>query len=388
MCAVAAGVIAIAPMAQARKHRNQSTSDTTMTTTTSTDTSTTTSGSMSGGGMGSGTGSSMMMSSTPTQVTGQVLRYYVDRSGYVTAMDVQTANGVEMVRFAPGMGQRVFSTYPVGGQASVWVMGSPSGSMTRWDVVGMGNTMPTVMMQPYMVSDVDLLAAEPFIMAGTKLVTISGTLRDLVTNNTGEVVGLVLGSPTMHSMMNRHMKGMMNTSMSGGTGMDTTASGGMMSSDMGMMSGDVLVRVPREERQVAPGYAGTDRVTPLFKAARVEVTGYPEAPRYGVISAYPNRIAAQAIVVNGRAVGALGFPMMSMEQSRSLFNKVNIGGTNRSAEEMRASTMGYTTYDPSGMGGGTGMMNGTSTTSNMGTGGGSTTGGGANTNTGGAGGTQ
>jgi len=369
MCAVAAGVIAIAPMAQARRHRNRNTTDTaTTTTTTSTDTSTTSSGSMSGGSMGSGTGSSMMMSSTPTQVTGQVLRYYVDRTGYVTAMDIQTANGTEMVRFAPGMGQRIFSTYPVGGQASVWVMGSPYGTgMTRWDVVGMGNTMPTVMMQPYTVRDVDLLQAEPYIMAGTKLVTIAGKLRRFVVGPTGEVLGLVLTNPTMPSMMNRHLKNsgasMTNASMT----TDTTSgsmSGGMMSSDMTMMSGDVLVRVPREERQIDPGAAGTARLAPLFKGADVEVTGYPEAPRYGVISLYPNRIDATALVVNGRAVGAVGFPRMMRRRGETLFG-FDLMGTDknkRTPEEMNAAQMGYTIYDPSGMSVGTGGMNGTGTT--------------------------
>jgi hypothetical protein len=34
-----------------------------------------------------------------------------DRSGYVTAMDVQTADGVQFVRFSPGMGSRLYTTY-------------------------------------------------------------------------------------------------------------------------------------------------------------------------------------------------------------------------------------------------------------------------------------
>ena len=73
-------------------------------------------------------------------------------------------------------------------------------------------------------------------------------------------------------------------------------SGGMMSGGMsGTMMGQnqVLVRVPAELRH--PGgaqMAGSGRVTPLFPGADVEIVGYVEAPRYGVVSAYGQRIAA------------------------------------------------------------------------------------------------
>jgi len=306
-------------------------------------TATDTTGGMSGG----------MMSATPTQVSGTVLRYYVDRSGYVTAMDVQTANGVQMVRFSPGMGQRVFSTYPVGGQANVWVSGSGSGSTARWDVVGMGTEMPTNMMSPYMVSDAALLDAEPYIQAGTNMTTISGKLRNIVTNDVGEVVGLVLGDIS---------GGMVGNAMGAETGI--SMSGGAMMGG-GMMGNDVLVRVPRHMRHISPGHMGSERVTPLFRNAMVWVTGYPEAPRYGALSRYGQRLAASAIVVNGRAVGPLGFPLMSREQNRTLF-AIDLGRT-QSPEEANAETMGYTVYDPSGMGTGTGSMGGTGTTPGTGT---------------------
>jgi hypothetical protein len=116
---------------------------------------------------------------------------------------------------------------------------------------------------------------------------------------------------------------------------------------MGMEPRGILVRVPREFRHIAPGYAGTERVTPLFKGAVVEVTGYPEAPRFGVLDIYNQRIAANALVVNGRAVGALGIPMMAPEATRALFGGVDIGGTGRTSEEMRAAGMGYTVYGTS-----------------------------------------
>jgi len=269
ICGVAAGAIAIAPLAANAQMATDST----------------------------------MMSSTtmtaPMQVTGTVLRYYVDRSGYVTAMDIQTANGIEMVRFSPGMGQRLYTTYPVGGQASVYVSGSPT---SRWDVVGIGATAPTSMM-PSMLTDVELLESEPYILTGAKLMTMSGKLTNLILNDMGEVLGLVLDNNT-------------------------------------------LVRTPRESRHIAPGQAGTARVSPFFKGADVEVTGYPEAPRYGVLSQYGNRVVANALVVNGRAVGALGIPMMNPESTRAVFNNVDLGGAAQTPEEVRAMGAGYRVYTP------------------------------------------
>jgi len=274
----------------------------------------------------------------PMQVTGQVLRYYVDRSGYVTAMDVQTPNGVQMVRFAPGMGQRLYSTYPVGGQASVYVVGSPGfGGTTNYTVVGLGDTIPAAgFMTPYTVSDIDLLKSEPYIMAGSRMVQFTGRLRSIVTDETGEVIGLVLD-------------GVKRNLLTGGTMANTTMTDGTMGGGtMADWTVDrVLVRVPREVRHFNTNtMGGSMRTTPLFRGALVEVVGWPEAPRFGVLSNVAQRIAASALVVDGRAVGAMGIPRMSQEASRSLFN-LDLA-PNSSEEERRAMQMGYTTYDPTG----------------------------------------
>jgi len=355
------------------------------------------------------------------------------------------------------MGQRLYTTYPVGGQASVYVMGSQAMGMNRMDVVGMGANMPApgTMMQPYMVTDADLLDSQPFITAGAKMVTMRGKLQDIITNDVGEVVGLVLDSSGMMAkmakmkaeamaggMMGRTMmvmpdgkmmavnmrngramvaqedgtnvelmmqdgKYVVPESMTGAkmmmvmpdgrqmdmdtvdgklmvmmpdgtmtaanadatmtmpdTSMNATTMPAMSTMNMGGMTGGVLVRVPREFRHIAPGYAGTERVTPLFRGADVEVTGFPEAPRFGTLSAYENRIAASALVVNGRAAGALAIPMMNSREMKTLFKNVNIGGKTQSAEEMRAAGMGYTVYGTSQNMGGDPMMvtpDGTST---------------------------
>jgi hypothetical protein len=335
-CAVAMGLVAVAPAAHAQSDMS--------TTTTSTTTS----------------------MSQPTLVTGTVLRYYVDRSGYVTAMDVQTAEGVQFVRFSPGMGTRLYNTYPVGGTASVYVTGSPA---SRWDVVSVGATAPAPggMMMPYTVTDAELLDAEPYIMAGAKMVTVTGKLRNMIVNDRGEIVGLVLGggnkgggkmeaaatSPDGTTMTSSSTAaGDTTTTTSTTTSTTTTTNMTATDSTMAMQPRGILVRVPREFRHIATGYAGTERVTPLFKGAVVEVTGYPEAPRFGVLDIYNQRIAANALVVNGRAVGALGIPMMSPKATRALFGGVDIGGTGRTSEEMRAAGMGYTVYGTSNTMGG------------------------------------
>jgi len=240
----------------------------------------------------------MAASMNPMPLGGQVVRYYTDRAGYVTAMDVQTTEGVRLVRFSPDLGQRLFTTYPVGGKVDVFVMGSPE---TRYDVVGIGPAVPRAgYMQRYMVSDVDLLQADAYIMAGAEEMTVKGNLANVVTSDKGEVLALVLDDNT-------------------------------------------LIRVPRESRHIAPGYNGTDRVTPLFKGARVIAKGYAEAPRFGVLSAYPQRIAGKSIVVNGHSVGAIGLPQLVVGKRDAIF-KTNVMGPDTSADELRAVSYGYQTY--------------------------------------------
>jgi hypothetical protein len=251
-----------------------------------------------------------VVSAEPMLATGSVVRYYVDRSGFVTAMDIQTADGVQMVHFAPNMGQRLYTTYPVGGNINVWVTPSSMGT-GHWNAVGVGQNRPVTFMDAYNVSAVDLLEAEPYILTGAKMTTIRGQLSRMIVNENGEVLGLVLDN-------------------------------------------QAVVRVPRELRQIAPGYAGSERITPLFKGANVMATGYPEAPRYGVLSPYGSRLIATTITVNGRAVGALGVPQMSSEQEKALF-KADIGGATMSNEELAAMGMGYSVYNPTGAAGGTGM---------------------------------
>ena len=251
-------------------------------------------GTMSGGMMG---GSSSMM--TPMPVSGTVLRYYVDRSGYVSAMDVQAADGVKMVRFSPSMAQRLTGTYPVGSQISAYVTSSGMGN----DLAGVGDTMPTpaTMMSPTMVTDLDVLKATPYIMVGAKSMRTSGTLTGYIPDPmTGEVLAIVLNK-------------------------------------------DTLVRIPMTNR-IPQASMAPEGVTPLFSKSDVVVYGYEEAPRYGVVSPYAKRIVATGLSVNGRTLGPFGFGKVKNTKTDTLlgFNLNFFGGA--APKEVRAETSGYATY--------------------------------------------
>ena len=387
--------------------------------------------------MGDGTMMATTSMDQPMMVSGTVLRYYVDRAGYVTAMDVQTAQGVQFVRFSPSLGQRLYSTYPVGGQVTAYVTSNTRRGGTYYDVVSMGEKMPAPEAMTMKLTDVDLLDSPAYIMTGAKMITVRGTLSDVITNDQGEVVGLVIngaekqvmkatgkkmiagrtmmvtadgqmmpvmfkGGKTMvkmadgkttelmmadgkyvipDAMAGAQMKMVMSDGRqmnmdtvdgklmvmdANGQMMPVAKNGRMMMPGMmpEAMAGSMvqsaatgtLVRVPREFRHARSGQNGTSRITPLFKGSEVEVTGYPEAPRYGVVSLYANRITANAIVINSRAVGALGMPRLDTKNQRALFNNLDIGGSSQSAEEARAAKMGYNTYGTSNTMGNQPMM--------------------------------
>ena len=293
------------------------------------------------------------MSAEPMAVSGTIVRYYTDRSGYVTAADVQTANGIQMVHFSPGMGQRLYTSSPVGGQVNVWVTPSAMGT-GHWNVVGIGADRPAGgFMAPYATTAVELLDAEPYIMAGAQLVSVRGTLRGVVTANNGEVLALVLDDAKMDAAALGAPKAAEVSTDSGGASSTTSPSmGAAMSPDA--TGGTILVRVPREVRHISPGAMGTGRVTPLFKGSDIRAKGYIEAPRYGALSTFSNRLVANAIVVNGRSVGSLGVPMMPRSKNKPLFGGLDIPllGGSASPEETRAMQLGYTTYSVDGSMGG------------------------------------
>jgi len=257
---------------------------------------------------------------TPTAVSGTVLRYYVDRSGFVSAMDVQTADGVRMVRFSPQMAQSLTTMYPVGATANVYVTSSMSRGMTNYYLAGMGTEMPAPgsMMMPMTVTDLDVLKAEPFVMLGSKSMRVTGSLDGYIADDKGEVLALIL----KNSM------------------------------------GSTLVRVPRENRLIAASNTPSS-VVPLIRGASVVAYGMMEAPRYGVVSPYANRVVATGISVDGQTLGPLGFGrVMSGGKGTLLGFNVNLGGAvgGSSPEQVQAGNMGYSTYSMPASAGMTGTM--------------------------------
>lgn len=275
-------------------------------------------------------GGAMMNSSmtTPTMmpmlVSGTVQNYYVDRAGYVSAMDVQTADGVKMVRFSPSMAQRVTALYPVGSSASVYVTSSMMGKMTNYDLAGVGPDMPTpsTMMMPSNINPIDVLKSTPYIQMGTKEKTYKGKISGYISDPmSGEVLGIVLNNKT-------------------------------------------LIRIPMQNRLIQASTSPTG-VTPLFAGSDVVATGYEESPLYGVVSPFEKRVAASSISVNGEALGALGFgKLMSSRKPLLGFNLNFFGGKAPKDMSMQTNSMGYTTYDMSKSMGNGAMMNNGATMNN------------------------
>jgi len=289
-----AGALALSTGAQAQ------TDNSTGTMSTGTMSGGTMSGDMSGGSMSGGMNSTM----TPMPVTGTVLRYYVDRAGFVSAMDVQAADGVKMVRFSPSMAQRLTGTYPVGSQISAFATSSGTGTMMNYDLAGVGTDMPspTSMMMPMSVTDLDVLRSVPYIMTGSKVMRTAGTLTGYISDpDNGQVLAIILDNTT-------------------------------------------LVRVPQNNR-LPQASTAPEGVTPLFRNSDVVVSGVDEAPRYGVVSPYSRRIVADSIVVNGRVLGPFGFGAISPANKKTLLNfNLNFFGGAAPREVDAASTSGFSPY--------------------------------------------
>lgn len=251
----------------------------------------------------------MTATMAPMPLSGTVQRYYVDRTGFVTAADIQTADGVRMVRFSPSLASSLTSMYPVGSTASIYVTSSTMNGMTRYDLAGTTSTMPApaAMYPPIMVSDIEILKSQPFTTIGAKVQQYSGKVTGAISDpDSGEVLALVLDDKT-------------------------------------------LLRIPLENRQPQASPA-PEGVSPLFKGSRVVAYGYPEAPRYGAVSPFSERVIATSLSINGHQVGALGFGKLQRD-SKSLFgfNIPFFGGGSPVDDPFKRSDMGYTAYSSTAM---------------------------------------
>lgn len=244
----------------------------------------------------------------PMQVNGTVHGYWLDRSGYVTAMSVDTPSGQEIIRFSPSQARRLYTDYPSGSAITLWATPG-TGKYKYWNARGIGADRPSVWYPVNTTSDFDWLASTPYITADATETTVSGKLRGVIIDDRGDVLALALDSG----------------------------------------EGQTLVRVPAELRQMARGYIGTDRVSPLIKGSNVKVRGVAEAPRWGVLTPFSSRIAADTIAINGKSAGAIGIQMLPAQERNALLGW-NIGGLNRgdSMIDVQAGRLGYGPYQPAG----------------------------------------
>jgi hypothetical protein len=256
-----------------------SAANTTTTTTTTSTTTTTTSAPM-----------DTTMAMQPTAITGSVTRYYVDPSGYVSAMDVQATDGSHWVSFAPGMAQQLTQTYPAGSTATVYVD-------SDGNLLGTGPNAPAAssMMWAHRASAMQVLKSVPYTTIGSEETTVRGNLRRYIADRSGDVLALVLDNGT-------------------------------------------IVRVPLEARTGENVDMTPEGVQPLFKGEAIEARGYVEAPVFGSVSPFRTRLIARSIVVNGESVGARGFGRVGggWKAPKSM--------DNWSPEQERASWSGYSTF--------------------------------------------
>lgn len=283
-------------------------------------------------------GASMSMSapSSPTMVSGKVNNYWTDESGYVTAVDVQTANGPSVVSFGPGMGNRLMQTYPVGSTANLWVQGSTPGGKQRWDMVGMGEKQPSMWSPVAGPSGLDLLNGPGWIENNAETMSVEGSLKKIIADRDGNVVGLVLetdwigkGATYRDNVGGNKPRETVWTATDGGTPTWT------------------LVRVGPEFRSAPNPGESMRRRTPLMLNDTVTATGYMEAPTYGVVSSYGKRFSATGIAVNSRSVGQVGFGMYRPEEKAILGFDLNIPlVTGGSSKSLPVVPIGYETYSP------------------------------------------
>lgn len=214
---------------------------------------------------------------TLLQISGIVQRFYVDRSGLVTAVELQTPGETLFVHFPPERAQEVFDAAPTGTTATFWVVGRSNGRMrpgfSHWNLAGTGETKPAgEVALASESSDIDRIEAG---VAGGESTTVRGQLTNVVASENGEVVAIVL-------------------------------------------DGSTLVRLPREMRRASETPAEEPKV-PWSRNIEVEVAALPETERIGTLGNYKMRLVATTLSIGGRDLTGSGVPALSREQATAIF---------------------------------------------------------------------
>ncbi len=277
-----------------------------------------------------------MAMSAPMMVSGKVNNYWTDESGYVTAVDVQTANGPAVVRLAPGMAMRTMQLYPVGSMADLWVKGSMEGGMQKWDMVGMGNKQPTSWQSAMAGRSWSSLTAMPYTDGDPTYMSVAGKLKKVIVDDKGQIMGLIIETAWLG-------KGAVHRTMSG-RNVPTEVT--WKSTDGGAPMW-TLVRVPMEGMSAPNHDEGMRRKTPLLLNDDIEATGYVESALYGAASSYSHRFAATGVSVNGRGVGEMGYGVYKPNTKTLLNFDLKLPLINNgSSSDLPIVPMGYEVYNP------------------------------------------
>lgn len=253
----------------------------------------------------------------PLQIAGTVQRYYVDRTGFISAVDIETLGTSERVHFSPEMAQSLMAEQPVFSEISAWVLPRanvkplPTGAKNQapirsWNLVGLGDEAPANFLTPYEKTDLDLLESG-FEAPGRSRVTESvGIVKDAILNQAGEVVALILR---------------------GGQEGDR----------------DRLIQIPprlRSQAKAAPG--ATTAPTTITPGTLVRAVGVSSPLITGQVAMYKERFNAEALSINGQKVSSIKFA----QQLRGRVTPRDLSATPEPEEVRQAESAGLEVYEP------------------------------------------
>lgn len=223
-----------------------------------------------------------MMESNPVQVSGTVEKYYTDRSGLVTALDLSnTAGNVWKVRFAPSWARRLLDNNPVGSTLDAWVVARHVHGMDVSDLVSIGVDRPDRFLTDDFHTGTQRLNSRAWIWRDSAEENVTGGLKRIIVSEKGEVLALVLNDGT-------------------------------------------LVRVPRTVKNQEQGAHGSASVAELFEGAEVTAWGPQVWGARGDVSIYGRRIASNGLSINGKTVSAIGIQNFNVYSSPVLGSAFSI----------------------------------------------------------------
>lgn len=212
--------------------------------------------------------SSTKQAESPMQVSGTVEKYYTDRSGLVTAMDLSTSTmGAQKVRFASSWASRLWHDNPVGSKLDGWVVKSKDGI---FNLVAIGADRPNRFLTNNFHTGRELLLSTAWIGGNGKTETVTGELNKVIVSRWSEVLALELKDGTL-----------------------------------------ILIPPTVKNQEGARRTTTANTITgSLFKGAEVTAWGYQVWNARGDISIYGQRIAATGISINGKTISAIGIQNM------------------------------------------------------------------------------